>query len=149
MIIREMTRDECIAIISESRVAHLACASNDQPYVVPIHYAFADNHLYSFSMPGQKIDWMRLNAKICLQIDLFGRHREWTSVVVFGTFEELPDRMGWKHQREYAWSLLEQHTNWWEPGSLKPIPGPVPVSGSHLFYRVKLESVTGRRAMAE
>ena len=42
-----------------------------------------------------------------------------------GTFEELPNRMGWKHQREHAWSLLEQHANWWEPGSLKPIPGPV------------------------
>lgn len=147
MIVKEMTREECSAVVSASRLARLACASENQPYVVPIHFAFADNHLYSFSMPGKKIDWMRANPKVCIQIDEFVEPREWRSVLVYGLFEELPDRIGWKRERDHAWCLLEKHANWWEPGGLKPMPGPAAGASSHLFYRIRIESMTGRQAV--
>lgn len=147
MIVKEMTRNECVDVVSGSRIARLACASENQPYIVPIHFAFAANHFYSFSMPGKKVDWMRANPKVCIQIDEFTEPREWRSVVVYGLYEELPDKIGWKVEREHAWSLLEKHANWWEPGGLKPIPGPVDSASSHLFYRIRIESMTGRQAV--
>ncbi|MEO9341026.1 pyridoxamine 5'-phosphate oxidase family protein [Mesorhizobium sp. SB112] len=147
MIVREMTHDECSAVIAASRLARLACALDNQPYLVPIHYAFAAGVLYSFSMPGQKIDWMRNNSKVCIQIDQFGEPREWRSVLVYGVFEELPDRIGWKHERDHAWSLLQKHANWWEPGALKPVLAPAAGTSSHLFYRIKAERITGRQAV--
>lgn len=146
MIITEMSRVECMALLSAQRIGRLGCSRNGQPYVVPITFALEGNHLYSFSLTGQKIDWMRANPLVCVQADEFGQHGEWRSVVVNGTFEELPDRIGWKHARDHAWSLLSTHANWWEPGGLKPAPeGPTP----HLFYRVIIETMTGRRAVAE
>lgn len=71
MIVKEMTREECAVVVSNSRIARLACANENQPYIVPIYFASAGNHLYSFSMPWQKIDWMRANPKVCIQIDEF------------------------------------------------------------------------------
>ena len=129
MIVREMTEQENTAVVSAGRLARLACANEGQPYMVPIHYAFADRHLYSFSMAGQKVEWMRSNPKVCVQIDDLSSVRSWKSVVVYGVFEELPDRIGTKVARDHAWSLLEKHANWWEPGGLKPMPTPggVPV----------------------
>ncbi len=147
MIIREMTHDECTDVLAASRLARLACERDGQPYLVPIHYAFAAGFLYSFSLPGQKIDWMRSNPKVCVQVDRFGEHRDWRSVLVYGSFEELPDRIGWKRERDHAWSLLEKHANWWEPGALKPIPEPTGGTSSHLFYRIKAERMTGRHAL--
>ena len=84
MIVKEMTGEECSTVVSACRLARLACASENQPYVVPIHFAFADNYLYSFSMPGTKIDWMRTNPKVCIQIEEFLELREWRSVLVYG-----------------------------------------------------------------
>jgi nitroimidazol reductase NimA-like FMN-containing flavoprotein (pyridoxamine 5'-phosphate oxidase superfamily) len=147
MIVKEMNRQECLALLSSCRLGRLACSKDSRPYVVPIHFAFADNHLYSFSMPGQKIDWMRSNPNVCIQVDEFTEHREWKSVVVNGVYEELPDRIGSKGEREHAWSLLQTHADWWEPGGLKPIPQPVASAATHLFYRIRIETVTGRRAI--
>jgi nitroimidazol reductase NimA-like FMN-containing flavoprotein (pyridoxamine 5'-phosphate oxidase superfamily) len=149
MIVKELNRDECAAVLSASRLARLACSRDGQPYVVPIHYAFADDYLYSFSMPGRKIDWMRENPIVCVQIDDLGSSRNWRSVVVYGLYEELPDRIGSKRERDHAWSLLEKHANWWEPGGLKPVPQPMATASTHLFYRIRITSMSGRQGIDE
>jgi nitroimidazol reductase NimA-like FMN-containing flavoprotein (pyridoxamine 5'-phosphate oxidase superfamily) len=147
MIVREMTAQENTSVVSTGRLARLACALDDQPYMVPIHYAFADRHLYSFSMPGQKVEWMRANPKVCVQVDDLSSARSWKSVVIYGVFEELADRIGTKVERDRAWSLLEKHANWWEPGGLKPVLPAVAGASTHLFYRIRIESMTGRQAI--
>lgn len=147
MIVREMTAQENTAMVSAGRLARLACAMDHQPYMVPIHYAFADRHLYSFSMPGQKIEWMRANPKVCVQIDELSSARSWKSVVIYGVFEELADRIGSKVARDRAWSLLEKHASWWEPGGLKPLSSAIPSNSDHMFYRIVIEGMTGRQAI--
>lgn len=145
MIITEMTRSECLELLAAQRLGHLACCRDGQPYVVPVTFALDGNYLYSFSLTGQKIEWMRANPLVSLQTDVLGEHGTWRSVVVNGRFEELPDRIGWKHARDHAWSLLSQHANWWEPGGLKPADeGPT----QHVFYRIMIETMTGRRCVA-
>ncbi|KQZ87362.1 flavin-nucleotide-binding protein [Mesorhizobium sp. Root157] len=145
MIIAALNKSECKALLSSARLGRLACCNNGQPYVVPIQFVAEGAYLYSFSLLGQKIDWMRANPLVCVQVDEFGKNREWRSVVVNGRYEELPDRIGWKTERDHAWSLLSQHANWWEPGGMKPVPeGATP----HLFYRIIIDEMTGRRAEA-
>jgi uncharacterized protein len=146
MHVQEMTQEECIAIVSNGRMGNLACARDNRPYVVPIYYAFSENHLYSFSMPGQKVDWMRSNPHVCVQVDNFSDQGHWQSVVMYGLYHELPDIAGTKHEREHARFLLQQHANWWEPGGLKPTPQPMTAFPTHLFYRIAIESMTGRRS---
>jgi len=145
MIVTEMDLPECMALVQASRLGRLACALDGQPYVVPFNYAADGRDLYSFSLTGKKVEWMRQNPKVCVQIDhLAGR--EWRSVVIYGRFEELPDEPGWKAQREHAWSLLSREVEWWAPGAFKPAgQGPAP----HLFYRIVTGEVTGRRALPD
>lgn len=147
MIIREMSRQECLELLAAGRLGHLGCSRDGQPYVVPVHYAFANNSLFSFSVPGQKVEWMRDNPKVCFQVQVRDENRGWRSVVVNGVFEELPDRIGSKIERDHAWSLLERHANWWEPGSLKPMNEALP--GGAVFYRIRIESLTGRQSIDE
>ena len=147
MYVREMTSQQSVVLVSTCHVGRLACARENRPYVVPIHYAYAENHLYSFSMPGQKIEWMRTNPNVCVQIDEFTGQRGWQSVVVYGTYEELTDTPRLQVRRDHAWFLLQQHVNWWEPGGLKPTPQPMTDSSPHLFYRIRIESMTGRQGV--
>lgn len=147
MVITELSQSQCTEMLAVSRMARLACARDGQPYIVPVTIAFAQHSVYSFSLPGQKIDWMRENPKVCLQIDEFGQNGAWRSVIVNGRFEELPDRIGSKLEREHASSLLSKHANWWEPGGFKPVASAVPAE--HLFYKIHVDAVTGRQAVPE
>lgn len=140
-----MNRSECIDLLAAERLGRLACSRDGQPYIVPVSFALDGHHLYSFSLIGQKIEWMRENPAVCVQVDSLRQHADWSSVVVNGRFEELPDRIGSKHARDRAWSLLSKHANWWEPGGVKPV---AEARTPHLFYRIIIESMTGRRAIA-
>lgn len=52
MFVREMSREECQALVAARRLARLACCKVGQPYIVPITYAHSGNCLHCFSMPG-------------------------------------------------------------------------------------------------
>jgi nitroimidazol reductase NimA-like FMN-containing flavoprotein (pyridoxamine 5'-phosphate oxidase superfamily) len=146
MLIQELTRQESLEVLARTHLGRLACARGMQPYVVPIHFAYQDYWLYGFSMPGQKIDWMRANPLVCVEADQM-RREQWTTVVVFGRYEELCDTPEFRSTRSLAFNLLRQRAMWWEPGSEKihgGTPAAVPV-----FYRIKVEQITGRRAASE
>lgn len=159
MNISEMTRPECISLLKSARLGRLACVRDNRPYVVPIHFAFGDNFIFGFSLPGKKVEWMRDNPHICLQVDDVGGVHGWKSVVVEGLFEDLPKAPALDstipardqqvstsdHDRQFAWSLLQKHANWWEPGALKPGEAQAG-TGSHLFYQIRIETISGRQA---
>lgn len=149
MIVRTLSTTECTKLLTENRLARLACARDGQPYVVPIYYAYADNHLYGFSMPGKKVEWMRSNPLVSVLIDARGKSREWQSVLVDGRYEELPDQIGHKLERDRAWTLLSKHVNWWEPGALKPVTAETASHSEHIFFRILIEQISGRAAEAE
>ncbi|WOS65401.1 pyridoxamine 5'-phosphate oxidase family protein [Sinorhizobium fredii] len=146
MLIKEISREECNQVVRAGHVARLACCKEGRPYIVPITYAFAGNCLYFFSMPGRKIEWMRANPNVCLQVEEFFGDRHWKSVLVFGRYQELPPEGQWHREHMHAWTLLERRPNWWEPGGLKPGRRELATCSSHVFFSVDIEEMTGRAA---
>ncbi|NRP73918.1 hypothetical protein ILFOPFJJ_04839 [Ensifer psoraleae] len=149
MFVREMSEQECVALVASGRLGRLACCREGRPYIVPIQYALAGKCLYGFSMLGQKIEWMRANPCVCIEVDEFSGQDQWKSVVITGRYQELPDTEQWHRERLHAWSLLEKHVNWWEPGGLKPGEQPIAGASPHVFYSIDIEEMTGRAAMAD
>jgi nitroimidazol reductase NimA-like FMN-containing flavoprotein (pyridoxamine 5'-phosphate oxidase superfamily) len=146
MVIQDMTITECHSLLSRTRLGRVGCARNNQPYVVPIYFVFEKPFLYGFTTLGQKVEWMRLNPFVCIEVDDVEDTDQWMSVVAFGHYEELPDTPGRNVERLHAHKLLEKHRGWWEPGcashthrrSEKPV--------TPVFYRIRIDSITGRRA---
>ena len=91
MDINEMTAGECRGYLQRASLGRLGCSYENQPYVVPIHFASEDGYLYVFSTFGQKVKWMRANPKVCVQTDEIRNQSEWISVIVYGEYEELPE----------------------------------------------------------
>ncbi|PKA43324.1 flavin-nucleotide-binding protein [Rhizobium sullae] len=147
LTLRTMTQGECVSLLEQSRCGHLACCSDGQPYIVPIYFSYDKGVLYSFSMPGQKIDWMRANSRVCLQTDHLS-DVGWQSVVVTGEYEEFPDTDLLHSERMHAWSLLQRHSDWWEMGSLKPEPQAAQSHSPHIFYGILIREMAGRAALS-
>jgi len=146
MLIRTMTTLECTKLLDNNRLCRIACAKGEQPYVVPAHFVHAENHLFMFSMPGKKIEFMRANPRVSVLVEEHGERRQWKSVIVDGMYDELSDRIGHKHDRDHAWSILSKYNDWWEPGALKPLVPPISDQMSHVFFRVSIDRISGREA---
>ena len=155
MFIHEMTADECRGALQKARVGRLGCARDNQPYVVPIYFAFDGEHLYGFSdetrlygftTVGQKIEWMRANPQVCLEIDERISENQWMSVIVFGRYEELPDEPQYEAARMKGHQLLRQRAMWWEPAYMSDAHRDRSHSILPVFYRIQIDRMTGHRA---
>jgi nitroimidazol reductase NimA-like FMN-containing flavoprotein (pyridoxamine 5'-phosphate oxidase superfamily) len=145
MLVHELTPVECRDVLSRARLARLACARADQPYVVPISCTYDPhmNCLFSFSAVGKKVQWMRENPKVCLEVEEVDDRFHWTTVVVFGRYDEIDDSPEQQHARHRALHLFQKQSEWWLPGGAS-VAGHEP--HSIVVYRIQIESVTGRRA---
>jgi Predicted flavin-nucleotide-binding protein len=142
MVVHEMTEQECRAMLAGTNVARLACARDNQPYIVPIHVDLDGEFLYSYATKGLKIEWMRQNPLVCLEIDELSPQTDWASLVVFGRYEELPHLPEYEDLWRIAQRLFQRHPMWWQPAS-------VPLAGHELrtpiVFRIRIDRVTGRR----
>lgn len=145
MLIRDMTVKECWHALESAGFGRLACASNGQPYITPIHFVVEGHYVYSFSMPGQKIEWMRSNPRVCLEFDDVRSRTAWISVIAFGQYDELS--LDWPSERECVQELLRREAMWWQPGAVPATNHLVNRDSQPVYYRVQLDHITGRRGV--
>ena len=121
---------------------------DNEPYIVPIYFAYELDHLYGFSTPGRKLELMRSNPKVCVEADEITNHFQWTSVIVSGQFEEFPDRPEFREKRLNAEQELEKRMLWWQTAyasrGLRTDDASTPI-----FYSIQISAMTGRRAIPE
>jgi hypothetical protein len=86
---RTLTETEARELIGAGKIGHLGCVVKGEPYVVPINYFFEDDSIYSHSLPGLKIDAMRTQPRVCLQVEEIEDNCNWRSVLAYGDFEEI------------------------------------------------------------
>ncbi|MGO4440161.1 pyridoxamine 5'-phosphate oxidase family protein [Rhizobium sp. RAF56] len=140
-----MSNDECIALIKRKWLARLACADGNVPYVVPVQYVCAGDKLYVFTLPGKKLKIMRKNPHVCVLIDQLKSKHSWKSVVIDARFIDLSGEEC-REEKDQAWALLAQHSDWWEPGGLKPTAKLADNrSSTHTFFALEIIDVSGRK----
>lgn len=149
MFIHELSEAECRHVLRRANVGRLACAHDNQPYVVPINYASDGAYIYGFSTVGQKIEWMRSNPSVCFEIDEIVSDNQWVSIVVFGRYEELPDTPKFENARAQTYRFLQKRVMWWEPAYISQSHRDQPHSLTPVFYRIHIEKISGHRATSE
>ena len=149
MLIQELSSQASLDLLARTRLGRLACSQGGQPYVVPVYFAYADHSLYSFATLGKKIEWMRANPLVCVEVDEVVSSQQWASVIVFGRYEELPDTPELGSTRIFAHNLLKRAGMWWEPAYVKTVLGGAPRPLVPVFYRIRITQVTGHHASLE
>lgn len=145
MLVHELRPDECLEVLSRTDVGRLACSRDDQPYIVPIHFSLDRGRgcVYGFSGVGQKVQWMRENPKVCLEVERISDRGHWQTVLVFGRYEEVGDEPDEAETRRRALERFQERRDWWLPGAARvDSRGPRPV----VVFRILIDRVTGRRA---
>jgi nitroimidazol reductase NimA-like FMN-containing flavoprotein (pyridoxamine 5'-phosphate oxidase superfamily) len=149
MRISKMEDRDCRETLRRLGFGRLGCARNNQPYIIPIYYAYESDRLYGFATFGQKIEWMRSNPLVCVQADEVLDNDNWTSVVVLGRYEELPDTQEYTKERGKALSLLEKRSMWWQTSYVVSSVRNQPEAPKSVFYCIHIEEMSGLRASPE
>jgi hypothetical protein len=123
-------------LLATQRLARLGCIAEGEPYVVPVNYAFDGESVIIHSLYGRKIEAMRENPRVCLQVDEIQNEFKWKSVIVYGRYEEITNP---SERAEAMNHLLRLYP------SLTPVETYI-VEGSGtpapIVFRVKIEKIT-------
>jgi len=148
MLIKEASEESCRDFLARASFGRLGCSLNDQPYIVPVCFAYEANYIYVFSTFGKKIEIMRANPRVCVQTDEFANQLQWISVIASGLYEELPE-ITFAAERRRARQLLEKRNLWWVNALAVRRAKTSDEFVAPLFFRIHVLSVSGLSALAE
>lgn len=133
-------------LLTSQVVGRLACTDGNQPYIVPVTYSYDGKYIYGQTNEGMKLQILRNNPTVCLEVDSMTDMRNWKSAVVYGSFEELSDEQE-KEARDILFNrvlpLMTSSTihtyGHKENGNVDDS-----TRVKNVMYRIKITKVTGR-----
>ena len=141
--VEELSEAEIKKILERVGYGHLACTRDNQPYVVPVHYAYAGGTVFIYTTEGKKFDIINTNPSVCLQVEEVTDNQHWQSVIVDGIAEQITD----KNEREKALKIIVEANPTLTPAmSIRWMDNWVRENIA-VVYRVTATSVTGRRTV--
>jgi uncharacterized protein len=135
MSIGKLGNTDALVILREGTLGRLGCIAEGWPYVVPVNYYFDGENIYIHTLPGKKLDALRANPRVCLQVDEIKDTYNWRSVIAYGTFEEISHEETQENVLTKLYSRLPHMT----PVESRLVKG----SKGTIVFRVKVEEVTG------
>ena len=102
---------------------------------MPVNYYFDGENIYIHTLPGKKLDALRANPRVCLQVDEIKDSYNWRSVIAYGTFEEVPS----EETRENVLTKLYSRLPHMTPVESKLVKG----LQETIVFRIKVDEVTG------
>ena len=68
---RQLSPEEIEAVLEKAFVLRLGMCADNEPYVVPLSFAFRDGAIFIHSSPkGKKIETLRRNPRVCFEVDV-------------------------------------------------------------------------------
>jgi nitroimidazol reductase NimA-like FMN-containing flavoprotein (pyridoxamine 5'-phosphate oxidase superfamily) len=149
MSITNLERQECLEFLKQAGFGRLGCVNTNQPYVVPVYFAYESEQLFGFSTEGQKIGWMRENPLVCVLADDIKSEQEWTSVLVMGRYEELSDHPQYENRRLHAQELLEKRSLWWKLAIASSQTRDEHLRVLPILYCIHIKEISGHRCTGD
>jgi nitroimidazol reductase NimA-like FMN-containing flavoprotein (pyridoxamine 5'-phosphate oxidase superfamily) len=135
-------------LLASEHTGHLGCSANGEVYVVPITFVYSDDQMYGYTHEGKKIDMMRHNPQVCVQVERVAMGNEWKSVIVWGEYHEITDPA---KQQEVRLHIAEHFAKGSERGEKVVTPLIADVGDRRsatdlapIVYRIKIDRKTGR-----
>ena len=135
-----LTHSEIDEVLQNNLVGRIGCSNGSKIYVVPINYVYDGKHILAHAMQGQKIDMMRTYPDVCFEIDEVQNFTNWKSVILWGTYQELPDeRNRIAAMKEFAEKMIHIKI-----GSTAHLKDTSHVSVKPVIFRIVIIEKTGR-----
>lgn len=154
--ISELKRNDMEELVLRNKFGRLGLSVNDEPYVVPVSYAYHEGKIYIHSERGKKTEYLTKNPRVCFQIDEVYENGSWKSVIIYGKakfvedfqrglrilFEKFSEPYMRVEDAAIARKRMEDFLS-----TVSGIRAPPTESGGMQFYvyEIEIEEITGRQ----
>lgn len=138
---RELTADECHALLGRHNVGRIALAHNNRVDIFPIHFVPDGGWIYCRTAAGQKLEMAVHNRWVAFEVDEVHALFDWESVVVKGGLYLLR-RDGSDQEREIydkGLALIRRLV----PETMTPGD---PLPDRAIIFRIHVDEISGRSA---
>lgn len=90
-MLRELSYEQCEAILLRNRMGRIGIRDAEGVYVVPLSYALRQGCIYAHCAPGHKLALIHLWPHVGFEVDEIQSPEKWESVLARGRCEELQD----------------------------------------------------------
>jgi nitroimidazol reductase NimA-like FMN-containing flavoprotein (pyridoxamine 5'-phosphate oxidase superfamily) len=74
----------CREVLDRARVAHIAQIAGGEPYVTPMSFVMLEGDLVFRTAPGQRVEALRADPRVCIEVTVIAADESWESVVLRG-----------------------------------------------------------------
>lgn len=138
---RELSREECIALLDRHQVGRLAFTQRERLDIEPIHYVHLDGWLYGRTQPGTKLEVLLHNRWVAFEVDEVDALFDWRSVVVRGGLYLLRAEGSDTERERYAQGVAAVRRS--IPAAFTP-DDPTPERA--ILFRIHVDELNGRAA---
>jgi nitroimidazol reductase NimA-like FMN-containing flavoprotein (pyridoxamine 5'-phosphate oxidase superfamily) len=87
----DLSQEEAARVLTDGRVGHVACRSRGELYVTPMSYVMIDGVFYFRTGEGRRIEALRQDPEVCVEVTILREGNAWDSVVFWGTARFVDD----------------------------------------------------------
>lgn len=135
--IRDLTREECDALLTRNSIGRVAFGQHDRVDIQPISYVSDGEWIFGRTSEGTKLAALLHRPWCAFETDSVTDLFNWSSVVVRGTFSILDPVVGSLHTYQRADRLLRTLV----PGAFS-VEDPAP--HRHIVFGIFAHEITGR-----
>jgi len=84
-----LTTDQIENIFKSQAICRIGFSDGLQPYVIPMTYYYDGKAIYCQTYPGKKMDLIKKNPRVCVQVDIIGSMNNFQSAMANGVIEIL------------------------------------------------------------
>lgn len=146
---KNLEKKEMEEMLLSNYIGHLGFISQGRPYVMPITYHFdkVHNAIISYSGEGLKLNALRKNNAVSMEVEEIATVGNWKSVLVHGTFEEIHGsdaKLQLHHFAEGVKSIITKKEGN-RPNSIKEFSARIATDKIPVVFRIKVLEMTGKQ----
>src|SRR5689334_22552513 len=88
-MIGKLSTDQMNEVLTSSVTGRIGFHDGQKVYIMPINYIYEGHHILAHSANGLKVQVMRQNPNVCFEVEQINGPNSWSSVIVWGTYQEL------------------------------------------------------------
>ncbi|MFL0354209.1 pyridoxamine 5'-phosphate oxidase family protein [Xanthomarina sp. GH4-25] len=150
-MITNIETKECHFILENNYIGHLGYIFQNKPFVVPITYYFdkKNNHIICYSGEGHKIQAMRKNNTVSIQIAEIASVNNWKSVLIHGHFELYFGSEAKAYLHEFSLGVKDviiekEHI---KPNQISDFSSKIYKGETPFVFLIKITDITGKKRM--
>lgn len=147
-MITNIEKQECLKILNDNYIGHLAYVYKGLPFVIPITYYYDKKRItvIGYTGEGHKTKALRKNNSVALEVAEIESINNWKSILIQGAFEELegPDAKYELHKFSLGVKELITEKENKEIHFIPQLSGKTNPEAIPIVYRINIQEITGK-----